>query len=105
MPRGSRFAAAAEESPTTLDVGVAVVAELGTDDPDEVCALMAGFGVSCELCEDDGEFYCVPSQVDQIVARFGLPYADAEEVVVLFRSDASSGTRGEGVAADSAGSR
>lgn len=38
---------------------------LGTEDPGEICGLMAGFGVTCEACSD-GEDYCIEVLADQI---------------------------------------
>ena len=32
---------------------------VGTDDPDEVCSLMSGFGVTCGACASDGVAYCI----------------------------------------------
>ena len=41
---------------------------LGTDDPDEICNLMAGFGVTCDSCSTDGMPYCLNLIADQIPA-------------------------------------
>jgi len=41
---------------------------LGSSDPDQVCALLIGFGVACEPCASDGQNYCVSVLVDQIDA-------------------------------------
>jgi hypothetical protein len=32
---------------------------LGTDDPDEVCDVLTGFGVTCAACASDGADYCI----------------------------------------------
>lgn len=40
---------------------------LGITDPDEVCATLTGFGVTCGACSD-GENYCVDVLVDQLNA-------------------------------------
>jgi hypothetical protein len=37
-------------------------------DPDYVCDLVAGFGVSCEACSSDGELYCISVLADSITA-------------------------------------
>lgn len=37
-------------------------------DPDQVCDLVAGFGVSCEACNSDGELYCISVLADSITA-------------------------------------
>jgi hypothetical protein len=37
-------------------------------DPDYVCDLVAGFGVSCEACSSDGEIYCITVLADSITA-------------------------------------
>lgn len=41
---------------------------LGVTDPDEVCALLIGFGVTCGACGSDGAAYCVDVLADQITA-------------------------------------
>jgi hypothetical protein len=41
---------------------------LGVTDPDEVCALMVGFGVTCGACDSDGAAYCIEVLADQITA-------------------------------------
>ncbi len=41
---------------------------LGITDPDEVCATLTGFGVTCEACASDGAEYCVEVYVDQLNA-------------------------------------
>ena len=42
---------------------------LGVSDPDEVCALMAGFGESCDACSSDGEAYCIDFDVRDLSAE------------------------------------
>ena len=45
------------------------LAELvSVDDPDEVCGVMRGFGVSCEACSSDGAEYCISVLIDQLPA-------------------------------------
>lgn len=41
---------------------------LGITDPDEVCATLTGFGVTCGACSSDGANYCVDVLVDQLNA-------------------------------------
>ncbi len=41
---------------------------LGVTDPDEVCGLLVGFGVTCAACASDGAAYCVDVLADQITA-------------------------------------
>lgn len=41
---------------------------LGTTDPDEICGVVAGFGVACETCSSDGEPYCLGVYVRDITA-------------------------------------
>lgn len=41
---------------------------LGITDPDEVCATLTGFGVTCGACASDGLDYCVDVLVDQLNA-------------------------------------
>jgi hypothetical protein len=41
---------------------------LGVTDPDEVCGLLIGFGVTCGACDSDGAAYCVDVLADQITA-------------------------------------
>jgi hypothetical protein len=41
---------------------------VGVSDPDEVCNLLLGFGVTCEPCVSDGATYCVSVLADQIQA-------------------------------------
>jgi hypothetical protein len=42
---------------------------LGITDPDEVCATLTGFGVTCAPCASDGAEYCVEVYVDQLGAE------------------------------------
>lgn len=42
---------------------------LGTKDPDEICGVVAGFGVSCEVCSSDGQPYCLAVYVRDITAN------------------------------------
>ncbi len=51
------------------DLGDLVGEYLGTSDPDELCAMLAGFSVTCEACTSDGEPYCVGIKADQITAE------------------------------------
>lgn len=41
---------------------------LDTSDPDYVCQLIQGFGVTCEDCSSDGEPYCIDFELDSGVA-------------------------------------
>lgn len=41
---------------------------LGVTDPDEVCGLLIGFGVTCGTCSSDGAAYCADVLADQITA-------------------------------------
>lgn len=41
---------------------------LGTEDPDEICGVVAGFGVSCETCSSDSQPYCLAIYVRDITA-------------------------------------
>lgn len=41
---------------------------LGTTDPDAICGVVAGFGVSCKACSSDGEVYCLDVYVRDITA-------------------------------------
>lgn len=41
---------------------------LGVSEPDEVCTLLVGFGVTCGACDSDGAAYCVDVLADQITA-------------------------------------
>ena len=38
-------------------------------DPDEICGLLMGFGVSCGECSSDGEAYCINLKVTRLVAN------------------------------------
>ena len=42
---------------------------LGTNDPDQICALLASFGVSCGSCQSDGESYCMPVRMEDVAAN------------------------------------
>jgi len=42
---------------------------VGTDDPDEICVLLAGFGANCTPCSSDGEEYCINILADQMTAE------------------------------------
>jgi hypothetical protein len=42
---------------------------VGSADPEEICGLLVGFGISCESCSSDGEMYCVTLEVNQLVAE------------------------------------
>ncbi|MBM75300.1 MAG: hypothetical protein CMK59_07855, partial [Proteobacteria bacterium] len=50
---------------------------VGSENPDDICSLMLGFGVLCEPCNSDGEPYCVDYEIDNIS---GIPTADLEEI-------------------------
>lgn len=39
-----------------------------SDDPAEACALLLGFGVTCEECSQTGDPYCITLQVNQLSA-------------------------------------
>ena len=41
----------------------------GVESADDVCGLVAGFGVSCSACTSDGEAYCVTLEVNRMVAN------------------------------------
>jgi hypothetical protein len=41
----------------------------GIESADDVCGLVAGFGVSCTECVSDGEPYCVTLEVDRMTAN------------------------------------
>ena len=41
----------------------------GVESADDVCGLVAGFGVSCSECSSDGEAYCVNLEVNRLVAN------------------------------------
>lgn len=41
---------------------------LGTTDPDAICGVVAGFGVSCQACSSDGQPYCLEVFVRDITA-------------------------------------
>ena len=41
----------------------------GVESADDVCGLVAGFGVSCGACSSDGEAYCVTLEVNRLVAN------------------------------------
>ncbi len=46
-----------------------LVGELvGSEDPDEICELLVGFGVACATCSSDGEEYCVDILADSLAA-------------------------------------
>jgi hypothetical protein len=49
-------------------LGPLLLDAIGTGDPDEICSLLLGFGVSCEACSSDGAMYCVEVYVDQMTA-------------------------------------
>lgn len=42
---------------------------IGSTDPDYICQLVAGFGVTCGPCSSDGESYCINVLADQITAQ------------------------------------
>jgi len=41
---------------------------LDTDDPDYICELLVGFGVTCQACSSDGAEYCVNLLADSLSA-------------------------------------
>jgi hypothetical protein len=41
---------------------------VGTSDPDEICTLLTGFGVTCGACTSDGADYCIEILADQMTA-------------------------------------
>lgn len=53
---------------------------MGTEDPDEICDLMAGFGVECQACSSDGKPLCIPLEVEDIT---GVQTSDSVECVAL----------------------
>jgi hypothetical protein len=44
------------------------LADLVSDDPDEICGVVSSFGVLCETCASDGEPYCITVLADQLTA-------------------------------------
>lgn len=49
-----------------------LVGELvGSEDPDDICALLVGFGVECMECASDGAPYCVAVLVEDLTAVEG----------------------------------
>lgn len=49
----------------------------GDDDPNAICEMVAGFGLSCEECAD-GKMYCLPMLVEDAVA---YPFSEGVERV------------------------
>ena len=41
----------------------------GIESPEDVCGLVAGFGVSCSPCTSDSEPFCVTLEVDRLTAN------------------------------------
>jgi hypothetical protein len=54
----------------------------GVESADDVCGLVAGFGVSCGECSSDGAAYCVTLEVNRLVANeaTGLVPVTAEDI-------------------------
>jgi hypothetical protein len=50
-------------------LGVLLGELVGTEDPDEICTLLTGFGVTCGDCSSDGEAYCIEILADQMIAE------------------------------------
>jgi hypothetical protein len=50
-------------------LGVLLGELVGTEDPDEICTLLTGFGVECGACTSDGEMYCIEILADQMTAE------------------------------------
>ena len=50
-------------------LGVLLGELVGTEDPDEICTLLTGFGVTCGACASDGESYCIEILADQLTAN------------------------------------
>ncbi len=49
-----------------------LVGELvGSEDPDEICGLLVGFGVECTTCSSDGQPYCLDVLVEDLTAIQG----------------------------------
>lgn len=49
-----------------------LVGELvGSEDPDEICTLLVGFGVECTECSSDGQNYCIAVLVEDLTATEG----------------------------------
>jgi len=48
---------------------VVVAAGLEVESADDVCGLVAGFGVTCGACSSDGEAYCITLEVNRLVAN------------------------------------
>ena len=42
---------------------------LESDEPDDICNLMLGFGITCEPCNSDGEPYCIRYLIEDMVAN------------------------------------
>ncbi|MEL6341683.1 MAG: Ig-like domain-containing protein [Myxococcota bacterium] len=52
------------------DIGfIALELGLESDDPDELCSLLGGLGVTCQTCASDGEAYCATITATRIVAN------------------------------------
>ncbi len=51
------------------ELAPALESSIGTSDPDEVCSLLAGFGVTCGACASDGASYCVDLALEDIEAE------------------------------------
>lgn len=49
----------------TRNLGVILEPLMGTDDPDEICGLMAGFDAACGAC-DDGNETCIDWRVEDM---------------------------------------
>jgi hypothetical protein len=50
-------------------VDIVVEAGLEVESADDVCGLVAGFGVMCTECASDGEAYCITLEVNRLVAN------------------------------------
>ena len=56
---------------------------VGTEDADEICALVATFGLTCSACPSDGEAYCLDLEVTEMTAQdvsYTLDARSAEDV-------------------------
>lgn len=50
-------------------VDIVTEAGLEVETADDVCGLVAGFGVTCSSCDSDGEAYCITLEVNRLVAN------------------------------------
>lgn len=76
---------------TDLDarlLGEAIGGTLGSEDPDEMCAVLVTLGAECQPCGSDSEPYCVKLVVDQLSASDrGTPLQVVTETDILDNPD------------------